>query len=321
MKPHFQVSRKFFKLLKFEEVEYFKDFENPSICITKEEIYEKMIVTEKRRRSDLTKEEMIYNVASLKNENFQETKKVLILLHGLNDNKKCWTEKANLLETFLYLYDKKEIDNMVFVIPDSGYAGQSWYANFHKEKDFRYEDYFATEFMEDLKFQFPNAEFGITGFSMGGHGAFKIGIKNSEKFKVVGSFAGAINLTRLIMKQRVSNVLRATFIPTSIFTNFDDVHFLRVFGQFGNDILKNNPYHLISNINFKDSENINFYASVGTHDLDPYYMYLQWIDMVYKLKKYKFNFKATVYQNEEHEWSYVGKDLYNFLKYFNEKTN
>ncbi|MGL4392664.1 MAG: alpha/beta hydrolase, partial [Fusobacteriaceae bacterium] len=86
----------------------------------------------------------------------------------------------------------------------------------------------------------------------------------------------------------------------------------------GKQILKNDPYTLLKKIRKEILEHKKFYASVGMEDLDPYYMYRQWIDVVNRMEKLKYSYKAFAYRGLNHSWEYVSKDLENFLKYFND---
>ncbi|MGL4393041.1 MAG: alpha/beta hydrolase-fold protein, partial [Fusobacteriaceae bacterium] len=271
-----KISGEFVDVLKYDSVEFVNHFDFPANFPTLEEIKDEVIIETLSKRSDYTKEEMIYNQVYSKNCNPTKAKKVLVLLHGLEDTREDWIYKAKLIENYIYLRKKNEIDEMVFILHDSGYAGESWYANFYGEKDFRYEDYFSYELFPSLKEKFPEAKFGICGFSMGGHGALRLGLKNIDFFSVIGTMAGAVSLVRLVLNQRVLKIFQALFIPVIFFKNFDDVHFLRVFGRKGKQILKNDPYTLLKKIRKEILEHKKFYASVGMEDLDPYYMYRQW---------------------------------------------
>lgn len=249
-----------------------------------------------------------------------EVKRVLILLHGIRDSKECWLEKAKLMDIYSELLGEKEIEKMVIIVPDSGYNGESWYTNFYKLKGFQYEEYFSKELIPLIEQQFPNAKFGIAGFSMGGYGAFKIGLKNLEKFHVIGSMAGAISLIRLILKRRVLKIFRYLYIPEFLFNTFDTKHFIRVFGSMGRAILKEDPYTLLKRISYSKINGKKFYLSVGTEDNEPYWMFQQWIDCVGRMKGYGYDFKALLYRGECHTWDYVAKDLKSFLKYFSDNT-
>lgn len=219
---------------------------------------------------------------------------------------------------------KGKIEEMILVIPDSGYQGESWYADFTKNQEKKYESYFMKELIPEIKGQHSISEIGIAGFSMGGHGALKLGLRNLETFKVMGSFAGAISLIRLSVNRRVMRLIKILYIPPYVFGSKDKKHFINVFGSFGYQIIKQDPYSLIKLISNKNPQALKdryFYLSVGDEDRKPYLMLQQWIDIVGRLKKYCVSFSANLYRGEVHTWEYVSKDLPNLLKYFSKHLN
>jgi S-formylglutathione hydrolase FrmB len=266
--------------------------------------------------SNYTKEELAFEMLTPRNVNRREVKKVLILLHGFQDKKEYWRERGKLLENYVYLLNRGQIGEMAFILPDSGYNGESWYTNFYKLKDFQYEEYFQQELIPFVREEFPSAKFGIVGFSMGGYGAFKLGMRNPDLFKVVGSISGAVSLIRLVLNRRAFKVFRYFYIPKFVFNKFKQQHFIRVFGSYGKNILKEDIYSKLKSKSLP-KDKIKFYLSVGTDDDKPYFMVRQWIDIVGRLKKYGYNFRAYAYKSEIHTWGYVSKDLKNFLRFFN----
>eukprot|EP00937_MAST-01D_sp_MAST-1D-sp2_P000617 g617.t1 len=81
-------------------------------------------------------------------------------------------------------------------------SGAGFYLNATKEpwaKNYRMYDYVAEELPELVKAEFPVHAadgFGITGHSMGGHGALTVGIKNPCVFSSISAFAPICNPTR-----------------------------------------------------------------------------------------------------------------------------
>ena len=68
-------------------------------------------------------------------------------------------------------------------------------------------------------------------------------------------------------------------------------------------------------------KNKYFYASVGTEDRENHLMLQQWLDVMGRMKKNKYNFKGYLCDKEAHTWDYVARDMANFLKYFDENIN
>uniref|UniRef100_UPI003563F0A7 alpha/beta hydrolase n=1 Tax=Ilyobacter sp. TaxID=3100343 RepID=UPI003563F0A7 len=169
----------------------------------------------------------------------------IFLLHGMRDSADDWLERAKIIENYDGLLNHGKIGEMILIMPDSGYNGESWYADFIKRKSHRYESYFVKELLSEIRREYPVGNFGIAGFSMGGHGALKIALRNIEDFKAAGSFAGAISLIRLAVNRRVMRVIRMLYVPQFIFGEGDGRHFVEVFGSWGYQIIRQDPYSLI----------------------------------------------------------------------------
>ncbi|MGL5657246.1 MAG: alpha/beta hydrolase [Fusobacteriaceae bacterium] len=271
-------------------------------------------------KSKYTKENIPFDIILPKGIKDFEVKRALILLHGIRDTKDCWIEKGRLLENYIQLLEEGKIGRIAFILPSSGYNGESWYTNFYQLEEFRYEDFFSKELLPLIKNRFNNSKLGIIGFSMGGYGAYKLGLKNLSYFEVIGSMAGAISLIRLILKRRVLKIFRYMYIPKFLFNKFDQRHFIRVFGSQGLDIIKEDPYTMLKELKYEEIKDKKFFASVGTLDNEPYRMYSQWVDCIGRMKKFNYKFKAYLYEGEAHTWDYVARDLKNFLKYFSDNT-
>ena len=107
--------------------------------------------------------------------------RVAYLLHGLSDNAAAWLENANLRE----LSDKY---NVAFVMPE---VQRSFYTDMAFGLD--YYTFISEELPEMVssifKFSEKREDTAIMGLSMGGYGAFKIGMRNPDKFSKIGGFS------------------------------------------------------------------------------------------------------------------------------------
>ena len=207
-----------------------------------------------------------------------------------------------------------------FFLPASGFNGESWYSNFFKDKNHKYEDYFAGDLYNEVKKLSPEGKIGLAGFSMGGYGAYKIGLLHIEKFDVIGSFSGAVSLIRMSVNRRVMRLMKYVYIPKFLFNDLDKAHFIKVFSSWGWRILKQDPYSIIKTIDKNRLKGKKFYISVGAEDKKPYLMLQQWIDIVGRLKKFGVDFKGYIYKDEVHTWDYISKDLPNFICYFDKQV-
>lgn len=312
-----KLARKLKRVGGYPEITYIKNLDSFYEGVSKSEIDKYVTIEKDSIKSAYVDEEMKYSLVIPKN--FNKDTPCLMLLHGLRDSDEDWLDRGKLLENYVHLLKKGEIEPIVFLLPQSGDGGRSWFSNYAEEKGHSYEDYIMGELIPKITERFPKIKMGIGGFSMGGYAAFKLGIRYLDKFKVVGSFSGAVSLVRLSVNRRVIRLLRLLYIPKFLFSNEDKQQFLKVFSSWGYKILKEDPYTMIKLKDEKSLKDRYFYASVGTEDKVNYLMLQQWIDIMGRMKKKKCNFKGYLCENENHTWEYVARDLGNFLKYFNEK--
>lgn len=315
-----KLARKLKRVNSFEEIEFIKNSATDYSDISQDEINEYVVLEERSIKSSFVNEEMKYTIITPKN-NIKDNIPCLFLLHGLRDENKDWLEKGKLLENYVSLLKKGDIKPMIFILTGSDGEGQSWYSNFATEKGYQYEDYIIGELIPEIKTQLPKSSLGIVGFSMGGYAAFKLGLKYIDIFRVIGSFSGAINLIRMSVNRRVIRLFKFMYIPKFLFSSVDKKQFIRVFGSWGYKILKEDPYSMIKYMKAEKLNDKYFYASVGIEDRVNHLMLQQWLDVMGRMKKNKYNFKGYLCDGETHTWDYVARDMSNFLKFFNEKIN
>lgn len=315
-----KLARKLKRVNSFEEIEFIKNSDESYLNISQAEIDEYVTLEERNIKSSFVDEEMKYTIITPK-DNIKDGIPCLFLLHGLRDENKDWLEKGKLLENYVSLLKKGNIEPMIFILAGSGGEGQSWYSNFSAEKGYQYENYMISELIPEIKRKVPKSPLGIVGFSMGGYAAFKLGLKYIDIFKVIGSFSGAINLVRMSVNRRVIRLFKFMYIPKFLFNDVDKRQFVRVFGSWGYKILKEDPYSMIKYMEAEKLSNKYFYASVGIEDRVNHLMLQQWLDVMGRMKKNKYNFKGYLCDGETHTWDYVARDMTNFLKFFNEKIN
>lgn len=316
-----RLKRKLARVKGYEEITCVKEYKKhvKNYSLTKQD--NRMKIEERFLKSPHVKEKMRYLLITPTDESL-ENLPVLILFHGIRDYSEDWITRGHLLENYLELIDKKIIKPMIFVVADSGFDRQSWYSNFYKDNDHKYENYITDTLYNEVKKISPNGKIGIAGFSMGGYAALKIGLKYIEKFDVIGSFSGAVSIIRMSLNRRVLRLMRYLYIPRFLFKkNQDKINFLRIFSPWGWRILKQDPYTIIKRMNPEKFVGKYIYISVGEEDKEPYLMLQQWTDIVGRLKRYKVDFKGYIYKNEYHTWEYISKDIGTFLRYFSDKVN
>ena len=312
----FRLEKKLKRVKCFSEVTYISKEDKIFKRYDFDEIEKFLTIEEKFLKSSSVDEEMRYLLITPKGK-IKEDTPCLFLLHGIRDYPEDWINRAYLLENYLTLREMNLVDDIIFILPASGYNGESWYTNFFKDKKHKYEDYFTGKLYEEIRKISPKGKMGIAGFSMGGYGAFKLGLIHPEKYDVIGSFSGAVSLIRMSVNRRVMRAMKYVYIPKFLFNDLDKSLFIRIFSSWGWRILKQDPYSIIKVIDKKRLKGKKFYISVGAEDKKPYLMLQQWIDIVGRLKKYEVNFKGYIYKDEVHTWEYISKDLPNFIHYFN----
>ncbi len=114
---------------------------------------------------------------------------VVYLLHGAYANEYKWLE---LKPTLPALADEQE---MIFVTP---YVLNSWYFDSPVNKDFLYETFCTEELVPYIDANYPTvadrSHRAVTGLSMGGHGAFFLGIRHKNLFGAIGSMSGGVDI-------------------------------------------------------------------------------------------------------------------------------
>jgi enterochelin esterase-like enzyme len=119
---------------------------------------------------------------------------VVMLLHGVYGSHWAWTLKGRVQETARQLMDSEQLKPMLFVMPSDGlFADGSAYLPHQTEN---YEQWIVDDVPAVVREQFPQVKtdtpFFITGLSMGGYGALRLGAKYSPFFR---AFSGLSSIT------------------------------------------------------------------------------------------------------------------------------
>ena len=117
---------------------------------------------------------------------------VLYLLHGLTSHYQLWA-MMNVPENAAH-YD------LIVVMPD---AGNSWYVNWAEsapDQKNDWEDYMVNDLLVHIDTTYRTIATregrAIGGLSMGGYGAFVLGLRNPDTFCSIGSHSGALGYAR-----------------------------------------------------------------------------------------------------------------------------
>ena len=119
---------------------------------------------------------------------------VIYLLHGFMQNYTVWGR--NLAGA----YYARNLNDVILVLPD---GGNSWFVNYASSEDEQknnWEDHIIEDVIAyvDSNFRTTAKREGraISGLSMGGYGAFMLGLRHPEKFISIGSTSGALSHAR-----------------------------------------------------------------------------------------------------------------------------
>lgn len=119
---------------------------------------------------------------------------IVILLHGVYGSHWAWALKGKVHETAQKLIDSGEIKPMILVMPSDGLYGDG--SGYVPHKTENYEKWIVEDVIQVIKEQFSQATdespIFITGLSMGGFGALRLGAKYPSVFK---AFSGLSSIT------------------------------------------------------------------------------------------------------------------------------
>lgn len=113
----------------------------------------------------------------------------LYLLHGYGGNYSNWVERAPHIKELADQY------GILIVSPDGGHG--SWYWDIEEDKQYQYETFITAELLSYIESNYGVSKDrnhrGITGLSMGGHGALYLALKHQEVYGAAGSTAGGVD--------------------------------------------------------------------------------------------------------------------------------
>ncbi|MEW6263098.1 MAG: DUF459 domain-containing protein [Thermodesulfobacteriota bacterium] len=135
---------------------------------------------------------------------------VLYLLHGAWDGYQAWKEHAEeKIKEAVRKY------GLIVVTPDGDPFG--WYADSPFDPANRIESYFIRELIPHVEANLPvrRDRAGLTGLSMGGHGAFILALRHPGRFIAISSMSGVLDVTRHHGQWQLNRVF-GPFTPENI---------------------------------------------------------------------------------------------------------
>ena len=115
---------------------------------------------------------------------------VLYLLNGLTGHAASWDLRSNI-QKYAEPYE-------LIVVAVEG--GNSWYVNSATNPKDKYEEYFLSDVIKDVrtKFRINDGEYAraVAGMSAGGYAAVNLALRNPRVFAFAGVLSGAVSITR-----------------------------------------------------------------------------------------------------------------------------
>jgi len=121
---------------------------------------------------------------------------IVILLHGVYGSNWCWALKGNAHTTLQEMIDQQLIKPMILLMPSDGLWGDGSGYLKHNQKDF--ENWIINDIIESAKeiistpMVTDDSAIFISGLSMGGYGALRLGAKHPQLFS---GFSGHSSIT------------------------------------------------------------------------------------------------------------------------------
>lgn len=132
-------------------------------------------------------------VVSVLPEGYTSTKKypVVYMLHGYSDS-----YRNSYLRDGSPAVKWADALGLILIVPDGGFS--SWYFDSPVDPTYKYETFVSRELVEyvDNEYSTVQSPYGraITGYSMGGHGAFYLAFRNQDIFGAAGSMSGGVDI-------------------------------------------------------------------------------------------------------------------------------
>jgi S-formylglutathione hydrolase FrmB len=151
---------------------------------------------------------------------------VLYLLHGYGGAFSNWSDKTGVA-TYAAGHP------LIIVMPE---GANSWYVDAAAGSQSRnaWETYLTSDLVAEVDRSFRTVATRdgrmIAGLSMGGYGAIKAGLKHPELYALVGSFSGALDITR----------------AGDVFHGEQKADVMRIFGPIGGDARKANDVYALA---------------------------------------------------------------------------
>lgn len=128
---------------------------------------------------------------------------VVYLLHGHSGNQNDWISKVPAIKQLA------DADSIIIVCPDGHF--NSWYFDAPMDSSVRYETFISSELVNYVDAHYKTIKDrkgrGITGLSMGGHGAFYLSFRHQDVFGAAGSMSGGLDIRPYPLNWEIAKLL------------------------------------------------------------------------------------------------------------------
>ena len=151
----------------------------------------------------------------------EENTPLVILMHGVYGSAWIWSQKAGVHRTAQKMIETKEIKPMIIAMPSDGLWGDGSAYLPHNSLDF--EKWIAedviTAVKENINVITKDSPVFISGLSMGGYGALRVGAKYPETFKGISGHSSITDIPqmKLFVEEEESNYKQENPTNESVF--------------------------------------------------------------------------------------------------------
>lgn len=124
---------------------------------------------------------------------------IVLLLHGVYGSAWAWSQKGGAHLTALRLIEEKKIPPVILAMPSDGLWGDG--SGYLPHSSYDFEKWIAYDVPDAVKMNIPQASKSdttfISGLSMGGYGALRIGAKYSQIFSAISAHSAITSLKQM----------------------------------------------------------------------------------------------------------------------------
>lgn len=124
---------------------------------------------------------------------------IVILLHGVYGSANSWSRQAGAHLTAQQLIEAGKIHPMILAMPSDGLWGDG--SGYLAHNGYNFDQWIVEDVVDAVKMNIPQAtdttDLFISGLSMGGFGALKLGAKYPHKFRAIAAHSAITSLPQM----------------------------------------------------------------------------------------------------------------------------